>query len=1062
MEQANEPVRVKDSGGSWHPIDLTLVSRDGSIEPRYSASDVAFSDGGDRTMATVTSGGRDLAWRLPATDSALPAPVLDGATATYKNIEPGQDLVVTATPTGFEHSIVLQDRPNFAAGDSANVDLPVATDGTHVSETPQGGIQFKAPDGTVVASAPQPVMWDAGTNAAGQPDNVAPVDVTVTQPGGVTPSGAPAGASPVLSLTPDQSYLASPDTQYPVTVDPIYTTTDNGDTWAENADFTTSQAGSDELRAGTYDGGTHKARSWLRFNTSALSGKTITSATLSLLNWWSQTCSGSAVRVSRVTSDWVGVASRGLPALTWANQPSVTYTNAADNTTALGYSGSCPGGFATWNVTPIVQSWANGTNPNYGFRVNAVDETLNSGWRRYRSTNYSTNQPTLTVNYNSTPGVPTALAVSPARGQTVNTAVPTLRATVSDPDSGDSVSGVFHLYDSTGTELWHSTSGSVVGSGAVLVQVPANTLTSQGVYSIRVAATDGTLSSALSVPYQFTFDPGGSVVPAPVCDSTTTCATVADTPLITSGTTLQPGETRVVAVTVPGVSDPGTVDRVWLQLAARSWTAAGSVTVTDADFAGQDAPSLSYSPTDNPMTGVQTTVQALPSITDSQVKLTNNGTTPVVVDLNVYGSSTWYTADEQALDDSVNTVTETALSSTDPTTVVDDVPATDQTEVAVSGGVTVSQAIVQPPPEVDQVGCPDGTPTGDTCTLTTTETTPADNTMPAPDPNVQESYVAAPGDYQSSASIAVTQTQCLNEKHTNGWTYSDRFHACRALYHQYSINRYDQNGNFAGNIGNADSSTHLLVTTSRNTGNTEARIKIDYIPTADTGELTFFEVSGQALCNVCDSPYTTLRFASPGIGHTSSGWFVDYTPTVNIPPLGSVRPAIQLRYQICGPNVPGGTNCDSWLTVGAPSVRCDAVYYLPSRGCVMDRDIPTYKQSMTPGVLGSQTALHMYEATYELIGYNPGVNPPLSRHFWFGKPNLNRREAIRLCKLQGQYPGCDEYPFASSYQGCVDAGWCDTEHVDIADNRYQGSHLGQFYGLERIMNGDKFYTKATP
>lgn len=53
VESATGPVRVKDSDGSWHDVDTTLVHRDGGIEPRQAAADIRISDGGSDPLAEV-------------------------------------------------------------------------------------------------------------------------------------------------------------------------------------------------------------------------------------------------------------------------------------------------------------------------------------------------------------------------------------------------------------------------------------------------------------------------------------------------------------------------------------------------------------------------------------------------------------------------------------------------------------------------------------------------------------------------------------------------------------------------------------------------------------------------------------------------------------------------------------------------------------------------------------------------------------------------------------------------------------------------------------------------
>ncbi|MGW0864870.1 DNRLRE domain-containing protein [Streptomyces sp. NPDC002611] len=184
-------------------------------------------------------------------------------------------------------------------------------------------------------------------------------------------------------LKPAESFLQDPDLQYPVTVDPTNTLLGPlTDTWVQDAAYPSSQRGSTELKAGTYDG-KEKARSYLKFNTDRFRGKRILDADLRLFSHWSSSCStdNAGVQVRRVTSDW------DPSAISWSAQPSTTTTAAPVSKAAKGYSANCPAGHVSWDVAGIVQAWADG-QPDYGVRLAAVDETDPLTWRRYRSANY--------------------------------------------------------------------------------------------------------------------------------------------------------------------------------------------------------------------------------------------------------------------------------------------------------------------------------------------------------------------------------------------------------------------------------------------------------------------------------------------------------------------------------------------------------------------------------------------------------------------------------------------------------------------------------------------------
>jgi RHS repeat-associated protein len=540
-EDSAEPVRAKDDQGNWHDLDTTLVERDGTVEPRYAPYDLALSDGGDRVFASLSQDGKDLAWRWPST---LPKPELDGSTATYVDAVPGGDLVVTATDTGFTHNIVLRERPGTAdpgaattpsgdptasptaiptasatptetatatsgstdaatptadaaaSSDPVRYSIPITTDGAKLSETSNGGLSIDTKSGDMVTSAPGLVMWDSRTDASGDPSNVVPVDATVTQAGGTTPDGDAAGATPVLTITPNQDFLNDPNTVYPVTIDPTQTVTTNGDMWLQNTDPSNLHLGDTALHVG-YNG-TSVARTYLMFPT-VLSGYKILSATLTMRNYKSLSCAGGMVYAARITSSW------STSNLSWSNQPNHTNVDFGVNNDAYGYTG-CAGNWANFDVTNIVAGWSDGSFANYGLKVRANTENYTPSYREYRSTNDTTaNQPPkLTITYDAKPTV-TGLSVDPCvkTSSTCSTPLvadsttPDLLATVSDTESA-TVTADFELRRSGTTTVIASGSDSVSSGQVAHFSVPpapdgseANLLDPGGSYEFRVAADDG-------------------------------------------------------------------------------------------------------------------------------------------------------------------------------------------------------------------------------------------------------------------------------------------------------------------------------------------------------------------------------------------------------------------------------------------------------------------------------------------------------------------------------------------------------------------------------------------
>ncbi|CAM5734063.1 RHS repeat-associated core domain-containing protein OS=Streptomyces microflavus OX=1919 GN=Smic_74630 PE=4 SV=1 [Streptomyces microflavus] len=94
------------------------------------------------------------------------------------------------------------------------------------------------------------MMWDASVNpASGESKHLAPVATTVET--------AADGAQTIV-LKPDAAYFEQGLT-YPVTVSPTSTLAASTDTWVAT-NYSDSQVSSTELKSGTYDAGTTKAR----------------------------------------------------------------------------------------------------------------------------------------------------------------------------------------------------------------------------------------------------------------------------------------------------------------------------------------------------------------------------------------------------------------------------------------------------------------------------------------------------------------------------------------------------------------------------------------------------------------------------------------------------------------------------------------------------------------------------------------------------------------------------------------------------------------------------------
>ncbi|MEV7296667.1 DNRLRE domain-containing protein [Streptomyces microflavus] len=468
-ESYSGPVRVKEDG-RWKPLDTTLVDTGAQLEPRTAVADVALSDGGSGDFASVSRGSRTfgLDW-----GKALPAPRLDGDTAVYASVVPQGDLHVTALPHGFSESLILKERPT----EPVELRLPVTLEGMKLEKTPQRHLRLEDGSGNLVASAPAPRMWGTGTDpVSGDPLRHTEIATAVEE--------GPEGT--VLVLRPSAAFLADPSVTYPVTIDPTTTLAASTDTWVAT-NYPDSQRGSTELKAGTYDAGTTKARSYVKFDIAKFAGKKVLSAELRLHSYWSASCSatGSGVEARRITGTW------DPSSVTWGAQPATTATGAAVSKAAYGFSSACPANFMRWDVEGIAQAWADG-QPNHGFQIKAVDEQDSFSWRRFRSANFvdgaqGPTEPALSVTYNTRPGA--ASAVNPAAGAVTADTTPTLQGKASDAD-GNTVRLTFEVWNADGTTRVANGTSPFVASGATAAwTAPA---LASGSYKWRIAVYDGT------------------------------------------------------------------------------------------------------------------------------------------------------------------------------------------------------------------------------------------------------------------------------------------------------------------------------------------------------------------------------------------------------------------------------------------------------------------------------------------------------------------------------------------------------------------------------------------
>ncbi|MGW1174613.1 ricin-type beta-trefoil lectin domain protein [Kitasatospora sp. NPDC002543] len=161
-----QAVRTRQNG-AWADLDPTLrPNGDGTLSPAVAGTKLTFSGGGDGPMATVaTDDGKSLAIGAPF---PLPKPVLDGATATYRDVLPDVDLQLTSLPQGgWRDVIVVRTRAAAESPALKSLTFPLSAHGLTVTSDASGAITVADESGTARFRAPAPLQWDSSKPASG-------------------------------------------------------------------------------------------------------------------------------------------------------------------------------------------------------------------------------------------------------------------------------------------------------------------------------------------------------------------------------------------------------------------------------------------------------------------------------------------------------------------------------------------------------------------------------------------------------------------------------------------------------------------------------------------------------------------------------------------------------------------------------------------------------------------------------------------------------------------------------------------------------------------------------
>jgi len=552
VEISAEPVRV-DAGGAWGELDTEIVTNaeKGTLSVAAPVYPIELNAGGAAghgdPLGSITRDGKRLDVWFPL---ELPVPETDGAQATYE-FGDGIRLIVSvsvdgtgflpvielANPAAAARFIVLLEAARANGESSAEgIDVDFTTqisDGLELSDGEEGVVNVIDAEGEIHFMATPPIMWDSSGGDTSIPDSA-------TEVGETDRTRSPADGDQLammdvdisgqsIIVSPDEDMLASPETTWPVYIDPEFSGKGPAE-WVA-------------VRSGGYTGTLYK---WGDISASAqgqgmgycsvtsscvtqfkqrlaweftglnvienLDAADISSAEFSVSGVHAYTCTPTRTDIYRTSTLTTGT--------TWSN---LSWASPSLGQRTETHSASCGGrGFRDFDVTSGIKWAAENDKTSFSVGLKANDESTMTGWKRFRHT------ATLAVEYNRIPNVPTLphlsspyepLCTSGSDRPVIATKTPVLSAKSSDPD-GTNVRTAFIVSTTTSPAVQVWSSGNLPGQESgefALAAVPAGLLDDEQTYSWTARAWDGLDVSLWSTPCQFTVDvskPAGPIVQA--------------------------------------------------------------------------------------------------------------------------------------------------------------------------------------------------------------------------------------------------------------------------------------------------------------------------------------------------------------------------------------------------------------------------------------------------------------------------------------------------------------------------------------------------------------------
>lgn len=386
-----DPVRVKKNG-HWTPVDTTLEETTrGRFAPKATNAAITFSSGGDNPLVAYSTGDDQMSLHW---ESELPTPHVLHNQLTYPDVRPDTDLVMTATPTGYQQTLVIKTPEAAAALVADPVEVSATSDSFDFRATPDGGAVSRSEDGSTIATAPA-YMWDSSgperpSAASSAQAKVHPVDANVK----VTPTRLR------WSLAPSETIATAADTKYPLFLDPELNRSRNHFRTVNSTNTWNYGSNSDVMRVGFCD--------WPECNNKQGYARSYFSFDISFLNHFTlrPTVTKASVQVKQVHN----ASSAATPvqlhrAGSFTNTttfPGPLGTHLETQSSNAGASGVPDGNilFDANEITTYIANKVDAHDNNLYFALRAANESNRLQWKKFD------NNPTLTFKYGYPPTTP--------------------------------------------------------------------------------------------------------------------------------------------------------------------------------------------------------------------------------------------------------------------------------------------------------------------------------------------------------------------------------------------------------------------------------------------------------------------------------------------------------------------------------------------------------------------------------------------------------------------------------------------------------------------------------